>query len=106
MNRKRTAGTRLFAASAVIALPMTVALLFLMTHLILPGEQDRIVTRTIQNIEFQRAVLPPDPASIQVFELPAPIEPRLTAEGSSQPQNRDSLSDESYIEEGPAHIID
>ncbi len=76
MNRKRTAGIRRFASSAVIALSITVALLFLMTRLILPGEQDRIVTRMIRNIEFQRAVLPPDPAGIQVFELPPPIEAR------------------------------
>ena len=113
MNRERTAGIRRFASSAVIALPMTVALLFLMTRLILPSEQDRIVTRMIQNIEFQRTVLPPDPAGIQVFELPPPIEDKrppielnLTAEGSNLPQNQNSFSDESFLEEGPAHVID
>lgn len=113
MDRERTAGIRRFASSVVIALPMTVALLFLMTRLILPSEQDRIVTRMIQNIEFQRADLPPDPAGIQVFEPPPPIEDKpppiklyLTAEGSSQTQNQDTFSDESSMKEGPAHIID
>lgn len=85
---------------------MTVALLFLMTRLILPGEQDRIVTRMIRNIEFQRAVQLPEPAGIQVFELPPPIEPNLAAEGSNQAQNQDTFSGESSIEEGPAHVID
>lgn len=92
---------------------MTVALLYLMTRLILPSEQDRIVTRMIQNIEFQRAVPPADPAAIQVFELPPPIkdklppiEPNLTAERTNQTQNQDTLSNEISIKEGPAHIID
>ena len=105
-------GTRRFASSAVIALLMTVALIYLMTRLILPTEQDRIVTRMIQNIEFQRAVLLPDPAGIQVFELPPPVEDKplpielnLTAEGSDQPQDQDRFSDASSIE-GPAHVID
>ena len=106
MDRKRTAGIRRFASSAVIAFSITVALLFLMTRLILPGEQDRIVTRMIRNIEFQRAVLPPNPAGIQVFELPPPIEPRLTSEVSNRPQKQDSLSDESFVDAGPAHVID
>lgn len=113
MNRKRAAGIRRFASSAVIALPMTVALLFLMTRLILPSEQDRIVTRMIQNIEFQRAVRPPDPAGIQVFKLPPPIEDKpppielnVTTKDSTQAQNQDAFSDEGFIKEGPAHVID
>jgi len=102
---------RRFAASALIALPMTIALLFLMTRLILPSERDRIVTRMIQNIEFQRAVVPPLPAEIQVFELPPPvktepppIEVDLPAEDPIQ--TNDQVSDESPKEERPAHVID
>lgn len=84
-----------------------------MTRLILPSEQDRIVARMIQNIEFQRAVLPPDPAGAQVFELPRTIEDRrpsvelnLTDDGSNQRQGQDSFPDESFLEEGPAQVID
>jgi hypothetical protein len=106
MNRKHSAEKIRFAVSAVIALPMTVALLFLMTRLILPSERDRIVTRMIQNIELHRAVLPPVLAGIQVFELPPPIEVNLTAADSSQTQNQDVFTGESSIEEGPAHVID
>jgi len=102
---------RRFAVSALIALPMTVALLFLMTRLILPSERYRIVTRMIQNIEFQRAVVPPLPAEIQVFELPPPVEIEpppievdLPAEDSVQ--IHDQVSDESPKEERPAHVID
>jgi hypothetical protein len=112
MNRKCSAGKIRFATSAVIALPMTVALIFLMTRLILPSERDRIVTRMIQNIEFHRSAGPPVPAGIQVFELPPqievkpPVEVDLIAAESIQPQNQDAVSSESSIEEGPAHVID
>ena len=113
MNQMRRSGVRRFASSAVIALPVTVALLFLMTRLILPGEHDRIVTRMIQNIEFHRAARPPDPIGILVFELPQAIEvippptqANLSAEGSHQTQNKDTLSDESSEKGGRAHVID
>ena len=102
---------RRFAASALIAFPMTIALLFLMTRLILPSEQDRIVTRMIQSIEFQRAVVPPLPAEIQIFELPPPvkiepppIEVNLPAENLVATQEQGS--DEIPTEERPAHVID
>jgi len=110
MNRTRNAVQRRFAASALIALPMTIALLFLMTRLILPGEQDRIISRMIQNIEFHRAIVPL-PAEIQVFQLPAPVEikpPPIevipTPEESIQVQ--DQTSDASPKEDSPAHVID
>jgi hypothetical protein len=112
MNRKHSAEKIRFAVSAVIALPMTVALLFLMTRLILPSERDRIVTRMIQNIELHRAVSPPVLAGIQVFELPPlidvkpPIEVNLAAAESIQTQNQNVFSGASSIEEGPAHVID
>ena len=90
---------------------MTVALLFIMTRLILPGEQDRIVTRMIQDIEFHRIFLPPDPVGIQVFKLPPPIEdppppikPVLSVEVTEQNQERPS--DETSTEEGRAQMID
>ena len=92
---------------------MTVALLFLMTRLILPGEQDRIVTRMIRNIEFQRTVRLPDPVAIQVFERPRPVKERpaptarkLTAEDSTGTQKQDLPSAESAAKESPAHVID
>jgi len=97
----------------VIALPVTVALLYLMTRLILPGEHDRIITRMIQNIEFHRAVRPPDPAGILIYELPQAIEEKppptrakLTAESSHQTQNKDTPSDENPENVGRAHVID
>ena len=45
-----------------------------MTRLILPGDEDPIVSRMIRNIEFQRTVRPPVPASIQTYRRPAPTE--------------------------------
>jgi hypothetical protein len=45
-----------------------------MTRLILPGDEDPLVTRMIQNIEFQRVTLPPEPVSIQTFRRPPEIE--------------------------------
>jgi len=89
MYRKRRSEIRRFASSATVALPVTVALLFLMTRLILPGEHDRIVTRMIQNIELQRAVQPSQASGTHVAELPGTIEkvplptrPILTTEES------------------------
>lgn len=74
MNRKRRAELIRFSKSTLIALPVTVALIFLMTRLIVPSEQDRVISRMIQNIEFQRAETPPLPVSIRVFEwAPLPI---------------------------------
>lgn len=58
---------------ALLALPLTIALLFLMTRLILPGDRDPVVQRMIQDIEFLRTPLPPE--EILVFELPPPPEP-------------------------------
>ena len=44
-----------------------------MTRLILPGDEDPLVARMIQNIEFQRVVRPPEPISIQTFRRPPDI---------------------------------
>lgn len=113
MNRKRSTDVTRFALSAAIALPMTVALLFLMTRLILPSEQDRIVTRMIQNIEFHRTVRPPDPAGILVFALPQAIEenppstePKLIAAESHQSDGKNTLSDENFEKVERARVID
>ena len=113
MNRKRRSRTGRFVSSAVIALPVTVALLFLMTRLILPGEQDRIVTRMIQNIELRRAVRPPDSAGFPVLELPLdseeqplPAQPNIATEGSRQTQIKDTLVDEGSENERRAYGID
>jgi len=84
---------------------MTIALLFLMTRLILPGEQDRIVTRMIRNIEFQRAIAPPLPTQIQVFELPVPVEIKLPPIDVTLPPE-DPIQAQSPEKESPAHVID
>ncbi len=96
----------------MIAFLMTIALLFLMTRLILPNGEDRIVTRMIRNIEFERTVPTPEPAGIQFFELPPSIndkpppgKPELAAENSTGYQIQDASSSESSAED-PAHIID
>ncbi len=117
MIPKRRAENRRFAVSAMIALPVTVALLFLMTRLILPGEKDPIVTRMIRNIELQRAVLTPEPDRVPIFEQPLPtrarppvIEPDSTAEASSPAQkpdqNQDAPSDEGTAKDEPARTVD
>lgn len=56
----------------MIALPVTVALLFVMTRLILPGERDHIVSRIIESIEFRRAERRPDPVNYQDYAPPIP----------------------------------
>jgi len=113
MSRTHTAVQRRFAASALIAFPLTIALLFLMTRLILPGDQDRIVTRMIWNIELQRAVPPPLATQIQVFELPVPVKVKpppvdvtLPPEDSVQARNQDQTSDAHPPQDSPAHVID
>ncbi len=113
MHRNRGDATKRFASSAVIALPMTVALLFLMTLLILPSDRDPIVTRMIQNIEFKRSAPPPELTGIQVFDLPPPIKreslpikPTLTVDGFSRPQDKEIAPNEALTEEAPAHVID
>ena len=97
---------RRFATAALFSLPLTVALLFLMTRLILPGETDRIVNRMIQDIEFLRIESPPDPAGIHVYELPEEVEkeppikepdPPLEVADQSQVQNQ--VSNENDEEE-------
>jgi len=104
---------RRFAAAALFSLPLTVALLFLMTRLILPAETDRIVNRMIQDIEFLRIELPPDPAGIHVYELPEEVEeeppikepdPPLEVADQSQVQNQ--ALNEIDDEKRPAHVID
>ena len=102
---------RRFLVSALIALPTTIILLFLMTRLILPGGKDPIVTRMIQNIEFLRADEAPLSAQIQVFELPVPVEIRPPPLELDLPledlgEAPDQASDESANEENPAHVID
>ena len=113
MNRKRGSGTGRFASSAMIALLVTIALLYLMTRLILPGEHDRIVTRMIQTIELHRAVRPPDQVGIRPVERPQPIEEKAPSteadtafESSRQTRNDAMLTDESAEKVGLAHVID
>jgi len=113
MNRKRRSGIRRFASSAAIALPVTVALFYLMTRLILPGENDRIITRMIQNIELQREIRPLVPADIPPPETPQLIEEKppsvavnLAAEGRDQTQDDDTLADADSEEEERVQGID
>jgi len=100
-----------FLVSALIALPTTIILLFLMTRLILPSAKDPIVSRMIQNIEFLRADDAPVSTQIQVFELPLPVEVRPPPLETDLPvadlgEAPDQVSDESVKEENPAHVID
>lgn len=113
MNRKRRSTIGRFASSAVIALPVTIALLYLMTRLIVPSENDPIVTRMIQNIELHRAIRLPDQVGIRPVEPPQAIEEKppttqanFSAEGSGQTQNNTPRTDESPEKEGRAHVID
>jgi hypothetical protein len=111
MNPMGDATQRRFLVSALIALPMTVALLFLMTRLILPSGKDPIVVRMIRDIEFLRANDVPLQAQIQVFELPLPVEIRPPLLEAVLPvedfgEAPDQVSDESPTEESPAHVID
>ena len=113
MDRKRRSGIRRFASSALIAAPVTLALLFLMTRLILPGEDDRIITRMIYNIELQRAARPPDNARVSVFKRPEASEkerlstqPNPTTDSLRQSQNDETRSDENAAKERHTRVID
>ncbi len=113
MNREWHSGSGRFTSSAVIALPVTVALLYLMTRLIMPGEHDRIVTRMIRNIELHRDVRPADLPAFFPSEPPQVIEENqpsaqtdLAAEGPQQTQNEDMPSDESAENDGRVRFVD
>lgn len=69
-------------ASALFALPITLAVLFVMTRLILPGDRDPVVSRMIQNIEFQRAVERPVPPGVRSFRRPLRIDDRSAPKAS------------------------
>lgn len=84
-EKRRDVGTRRFALSAMIALPVTVVLLFVMTQLILPGERDRVVSRIIQSIELQRAERRSDPLNHQVFNPPTPTVARIPRPSDPRP---------------------
>jgi hypothetical protein len=67
----------------------------------------------IQNIEFQRTIVPVVPETIEVFRLPPPIEPEpipleqeLPVEPPNQTQTAESPVFENATEDQPAHIID
>ena len=105
------AGTKRLAISAVIALPVMVALLFLMTRLILPSEQDPIIARMIQNIEFQRTIVPIEPETIEVFKLPpkpklSPLEPELPVKPANPNQTDELPVLSDATEDQPTHAID
>ena len=99
---------RRFGLSALLALPVTVALLLFMTMLILPGEQDPVVRRMIQDIEFLRTE--PQPEEIEVYALPAPPEPPdpPEAEASERPVRPaiDRSLDEDVPADSPVRVID
>ncbi len=75
------------------------ALLYLMTILILPGDQDRIVARMIQSIEFHRTDLPPDLTNTKIYRPPSPIE------DNPLPVELTKIA-EDPAEDAPAHVID
>ena len=109
MNRTFVAGLRRFAVSALIAIPITVALLFLMTRLILPGEHDPIVTRMIRNIELRRAVPPPEPVAVPAYRPPVEDNALNTdpAPAVERAGRRPAVStDEGAAQETPVRPID
>ncbi|NOX68951.1 MAG: hypothetical protein GXP15_07185 [Gammaproteobacteria bacterium] len=113
MNRKRRSEIKRFASSAAIALPVTIALLYLMTRLILPGEHDRIVTRMIQAIELRRDIRPPEPADTLVPEVPEVVEKKpppvaadVVAEGPELASDDDAPADADSKKEERTQGID
>ncbi len=65
-----------------------------MTRLILPSDEDQIVTRMIQDIELHRSVRLPDPPAIRVYQRPPPIE--------KVPEPEESISTPREIHPGSA----
>lgn len=113
MNRKRRAGITRFAFATIVAFLATVALLFLMTRLILPGEYHPIVTRTIQNIRFESVDRSLGETDAPVFEMPQAIakEPRPTRANSSpdfshQIETKETRADDSLETEGHVREFD
>lgn len=84
-----------------------------MTRLILPGDEDRVVNRMIQNIELHRSVRPPEPPAIRVYQRPQPKEEVLEPEApgptthETQPSSvTDTSPDEAADEVDRARFID
>jgi hypothetical protein len=113
MNRESRTELRRFAASGLIAVPVTMALLFVMTCLILPSEGDQIITRMIQDIEFLRATRTPAPADILVYKPPQildeerlPTQPTKAVNASLHTQSDKTASEESSEKGERVQIID
>lgn len=105
MDRERRSGLRRFASATLIAAPVTMALLFIMTRLILPRENDRIISRMIQDIEFVRSVRSPAVAEILVFKPPQkPAE--TTVEVPRKSQDITTAAEEFADESERAAVID
>ncbi len=113
MFRKHSDALKRFISSAVIALPMTIALLFLMTQLILPGDRDPIVNRMIQDIEFRRSSTPLEIIRIPVFERPPkpklePLNVQEEIEASTAPTSEASVveASEESMQQGPEYGVE
>lgn len=113
MMRKSRETIKRFLSSAVFALPVTVALLFLMTYLILPGEHDPVMNRMIASIQLLRSAQPPEPRLVPVFKAPPkparqplPSEPVLTKLDASEVEEEIVVIAETIEKEGRAQMFD
>lgn len=97
MNPNLRGRIQRFSLASLIALAMTVALLFLMTRLILPFEQDPEVIQAIRSIELQRLERIPEPADIRILERLPDVDTELPPkrpETSAAPVAQSTAPDE------------
>lgn len=97
MNPNLSVRIKRFSLASLMALAMTVALLFLMTRLILPLEQDPLVSQAIRRIELQRLERTPEPVDSRLPQAPPVIDtepPPVRPETSAVPVARSTESDE------------
>ena len=110
MNRKRRAGITRFAIATIAALLATVALLFLMTRLILPGEYHPIGTRSTHNIKFESVARSLDETDVPVFEMPQAIAkeppPSQANSNSNQIETKETRAGDSVEKEAQVREFD
>ena len=113
MHPKLRVRAKRYALASLIALAMTVALLFLMTRLILPFEQDPQVIQAIRSIELHRLQRIPEPADIRILDRlpvvdvdPPPKRPETSAVPVGQSSETDEADDPGLAETPADHEID
>ena len=91
MDGDRRSAIGRYSSSALLAIPITIALFYIMTRLILPSENDRVVSQMIETIELVRATrqaelapsLPTEPRRVIDQE---PAEPEVIVRDPLSPQ--------------------